>query len=69
MTGLSVGSAAPEQTVPWERVSNLDHQSCAPGPQVKEVATWELAQKYFLDPTFGGASSRVSATSSPPRKS
>jgi len=22
---------------------------------VKEVATWELAQKYFLDPTFGGA--------------
>ena len=24
-------------------------------PQVREVITWELAQKYFLDPTFGGA--------------
>jgi LPS-assembly protein len=22
---------------------------------VREVVTWELAQKYFLDPTFGGA--------------
>jgi LPS-assembly protein len=22
---------------------------------VREVATWEVAQKYFLDPTFGGA--------------
>jgi LPS-assembly protein len=55
MTGLSVGSAAPEQTVPWDRVSNLDHQSCAPGPQAREVATWELTQKYFLDPNFGGA--------------
>jgi len=55
MAGLSVGSAAPEQTVPWERLSNLDHQSCPPGPEVKEVATWEISQKYFLDPTFGGA--------------
>ena len=24
-------------------------------PAVREVITWELAQKYFLDPTFGGA--------------
>jgi LPS-assembly protein len=55
MAGLAVGSAAPEQTVPWDRASNLDHQSCAPGPGVREVATWEIAQKYFLDPTFGGA--------------
>ena len=55
MTGLSVGSAAPEQIVPWERSSSLDHPSCTPGPEVKEVATWELSQKYFLDPTFGGA--------------
>ena len=55
MTGLAIGAAAPEQLVPWQRVSNLDNQPCAPGPQVKEVATWEVDQKYFLDPTFGGA--------------
>jgi LPS-assembly protein len=55
MTGLSVGGAPSEQIVPWEHVTNLDHQSCASGPEVKEVATWELSQKYFLDPTFGGA--------------
>ena len=55
MTALAVGAAAPEQTVPWERVSNLEHQPCLPGPNVREVVTWELAQKYFLDPTFGGA--------------
>jgi LPS-assembly protein len=55
MTGLAVGGAAPEQTVPWDRVSSLDHQSCSPAPNVREVATWEIRQKYFLDPTFGGA--------------
>jgi LPS-assembly protein len=55
MTGLAVGSAAPEQTVPWQRTSSLDHPPCEPGPEVREVATWEIAQKYFLDPTFGGA--------------
>jgi len=55
MTGLAVGSAAPEQVVPWQRVSNLDSLPCAPGPEVREIATWEIAQKYFLDPTFGGA--------------
>jgi len=55
MTGLAVGAAAPEQTVPWGHVSNLESQPCAPEPEVKEVVTWELFQKYFLDPTFGGA--------------
>jgi LPS-assembly protein len=55
MTGLAVGAAAPEQLVPWQRVSNLDNQPCIPGPQAREVATWEVSQKYFLDPTFGGA--------------
>jgi len=55
MTGLAVGAAAPEQTVPWERTSNLDNQPCTPGPGAREVATWEVTQKYFLDPTFGGA--------------
>ncbi len=55
MTGLAVGAAAPEQLVPWQRVSNLDKQPCTPGPQARELATWEIDQKYFLDPTFGGA--------------
>ena len=54
MTGLAVGSAAPEQTVPWQRVNNLD-QPCLVGPDVREYFTWEVGQKYFLDPTFGGA--------------
>ena len=55
MTGLAVGAAAPEQTVPWQRVSSLENQGCVPGPAAREVLTWEVAQKYFLDPTFGGA--------------
>src|ERR1035441_7986617 len=55
MTGLSVGAAAPEQTVPWPHVSQLESQPCTPGPEAREVATWEVDQKYFLDPTFGGA--------------
>jgi len=56
MNSLAVGSAAPEQIVPWQRVSNLEAgRSCTPGPETKEVATWEVEQKYFLDPTFGGA--------------
>ncbi len=55
MTGIAVGSAAPEQTVPWQRVTTLDSEPCNPGPDTKEVVTWEIAQKYFLDPTFGGA--------------
>ena len=55
MTGLAVGAAAPEQIVPWQRVSNLENQPCTPGPEAREVLTWEVNQKYFLDPTFGGA--------------
>lgn len=55
MTALAVGAAAPEQTVPWERARSLETQRCVPGPQVREVVTWEIAQKYFLDPIFGGA--------------
>jgi LPS-assembly protein len=55
MTGLAVGAAAPEQLVPWQRVSTLENPPCLPGPAVKEVATWEVTQKYFVDPTFGGA--------------
>jgi LPS-assembly protein len=55
MAGLAVGSPAPEQTVPWQQPSTLKAPPCQPGPEVREIVTWELAQKYFLDPTFGGA--------------
>jgi len=55
MTGLAVGAAAPEQTVPWEHPRPVEAKPCAAAPDVKEVLTWEFAQKYFLDPTFGGA--------------
>lgn len=30
-------------------------RNCARQPDTREIVTWELAQKYFLDPTFGGA--------------
>ena len=55
MTALAVGAAAPEQSVPWQRPAPLEKQTCPVRPEVSEVVTWELAQKYFLDPTFGGA--------------
>ncbi len=54
MLGLTIGGAAPELTVPWVHPNPL-HSLCQPEPQVREVVTWELKQKYFLDPTFGGA--------------
>ena len=57
MKALMVGGPAPESIIPWQHPTTrmLANAACPPGPQVREVATWELAQKYFLDPTFGGA--------------
>ena len=56
MTTLTMGGAAPESTVPWQHANPLAARAaCQPGPPVREIVTWELAQKYFLDPTFGGA--------------
>jgi len=55
MTGIAVGAAAPEQKVPWQRTSTAEGKGCVIGPDVREVVSWELAQKYFLDPKFGGA--------------
>jgi LPS-assembly protein len=55
MSGIAVGSPAPEQTVPWGHTNTLDKPPCIVEPDVKEIITWELSQKYFLDPTFGGA--------------
>ena len=55
MSALTVGMPAPESTVPWQHVNPLAGPGCQQGPPVREIVTWELAQKYFLDPTFGGA--------------
>jgi len=57
MKALMVGGPAPESIIPWQHLTTrmLANALCPAGPQVREIATWELAQKYFLDPTFGGA--------------
>jgi LPS-assembly protein len=55
MSALLVGGATPQATIPWQHANPLANRPCPPGPQVHEIVTWELAQKYFLDPTFGGA--------------
>jgi LPS-assembly protein len=53
MPGLVFGGQAPQSRIPWEQVP--ESAACQTGPEVREVVTWELAQKYYLDPTFGGA--------------
>jgi LPS-assembly protein len=55
MRGLTVGGPALESTIPWRHTNPLVNSQCQPGPAAREIATWELDQKYFLDPTFGGA--------------
>jgi len=55
MAGVMVGGAAPESTIPWRHTNTQANPPCPQGPEVREVLTWELAQKYFLDPTFGKA--------------
>jgi LPS-assembly protein len=55
MSALTVGGPAPESSIPWRHTSLLANPPCQAKPQVQEIATWELEQKYFLDPTFGGA--------------
>jgi LPS-assembly protein len=55
MSALTVGGAAPESSIPWRHTSLFTNPPCQAKPQVQEIATWELEQKYFLDPTFGGA--------------
>jgi LPS-assembly protein len=55
MSALTVGGAAPEQGMPWQHTGSQQTPKCQPLPAVRELATWQIAQKYFLDPTFGGA--------------
>ncbi len=55
MSSLNIGRPSGESRIPWERQAEPDEVPCHTEPQVREIITWELAQKYFLDPTFGGA--------------
>jgi LPS-assembly protein len=50
---VTVGGAASQGQAPWNREEV--EPVCTDEPAVREVVTWELAQKYFIDPTFGGA--------------
>ena len=54
MSALRIGAPG-EQVQPWERTYVPQNIPCSAGPQVREIVTWEVAQKYFLDPDFGGA--------------
>jgi LPS-assembly protein len=54
MSSLTIGGAAPPSAVPWEAPPPPETiKTCASGP--REVLSWEVAQKYFFDPTFGHA--------------
>ena len=53
MSSLTIGGAAPSRAVPWEVPVNPESQPCPSGP--REIVSWEVAQKYFFDPTFGHA--------------
>jgi LPS-assembly protein len=55
MSSLIIGRPAVQSTIPWERQPARGEIPCVAEPRVREVITWELAQKYFFDPTFGGA--------------
>jgi LPS-assembly protein len=54
MSSLRIGAPG-EQVQPWERTYASQNSGCSAGPQVREIVTWEVAQKYFLDPDFDGA--------------
>ena len=55
MSSLIIGRPVAASRIPWESQSEDLAIPCQAGPPVREIITWELAQKYFLDPTFGGA--------------
>ena len=54
MSALRIGAPG-DQIQPWERTYTPENIPCSSSPQVREIVTWELAQKYFLDPDFDGA--------------
>lgn len=55
MSAVTVGHPAPESIIPWQHPPASQNLPCQPAPETREIVTWQLAQKYYLDPTFGGA--------------
>ena len=55
LRSLLVGGPAPEGRIPWQKPTPEQSEPCPALPPAREIVTWQLAQKYFLDPTFGGA--------------
>ena len=55
MPSLFIGGAPVPNRIPWGRKNDPVEAPCETGSPVREIVTWELAQKYFVDPTFGGA--------------
>lgn len=55
MPALMVGAPPPPHRIPWERTPPTAERPCPKQPETREVVTWYLAQKYFLDQDFGGA--------------
>jgi LPS-assembly protein len=55
MSSLVIGRPSGDSRIPWESQPEAREVPCDAGSSVREVITWELGQKYFLDPTFGGA--------------
>jgi LPS-assembly protein len=54
MPSFTMGGALGEgRVVSWNQ--HAVESDCSEEPPVREIVTWELAQKYFIDPTFGGA--------------
>jgi LPS-assembly protein len=54
MNSLRLGAPGdPRQ--PWERTYAPEPTPCPKGSQAREIVSWTLAQKYFIDPTFDGA--------------
>ena len=49
------GEIETENTATPSQIPRSGSANCATQAQAHEVVTWELAQKYYLDPTFGGA--------------
>jgi LPS-assembly protein len=62
MPSLFIGGAPVPSRIPWERQGEAVEAPCNTGSEVREIVTWELAQKYFVDPNFGGL---VAASSNP----
>ena len=51
----TLGTPSWKNRVPWERDARPQQAPCEAGPTVREIVTWEVGQKYFLNTSFGGA--------------